>query len=85
MSRSPIFLFLVLLLLLVAGTAIVAGLLSNPPNAEAYLNESSTFNQSQNYISPMIQQAPNYMIPAVLITLALALIAVLWMVGRKTR
>lgn len=85
MARSPLFLFMVVLVVAVAFVMIVAEMQYNKPTGDPYFNTSSPINHTQAYIQGTVEQAPNWVIPGVFVTMAITLIGILWMVGRRTR
>jgi hypothetical protein len=82
MARSPIFLFMIILVISVSFVMMVAAMRTNTPIDGQYLNSSSQINQSQVYISRTVEQAPSWVVPAVFVTLALTLIATLFLFKR---
>jgi di/tricarboxylate transporter len=83
MARSPIFLFMIILVVAVAFVMAVAIMQANTPTDGAYNQSNSTINQSQQFLSGTAQQAPNWVIPAILISVILFIIGVVLLLGKK--
>lgn len=82
MKSSPMFSFFVVLLIAVSFVLVVALMESNRPTAAEYYNNTSTINVTQGYIDTTTQQAPNWVLPAVLLCAGFALMAAIFTLRR---
>lgn len=82
--RSPIFSFFVVLLVVCGLTFIIAMMAFNTPtDTDTYMNSSSTVNQTQSYLNTTVAQLPSWILPAVLLTVAISLISAIAMIKRR--
>jgi len=83
MARNMIFLFAVIALVTVSLVAAVIQMTSHTPTAGVYSNNTTSANQTGQMINTMNNMAPNLMIPAIFVSLALVLIGVLFLFKRR--
>jgi hypothetical protein len=83
MARSPIFLFMIIAVVVVAFVFLAAELNLNQPNTGAYVDANSSINHTAKLVYGAEQAAPNWLIPGIFVGLALALISVLFLFGRR--
>lgn len=84
MARSsPIFIFMIIILVAVCLVAAVAQMNSHTPTAGVYSNNSSAPNQTGGMLSTMTNMAPNLMIPAIFVALALVILFAVFLFKRR--
>jgi len=81
--RNPLFLFFVVLLVVVAFVMVVSFTHNNQPTDPVYYNTSSSINQTQGFIAGSLDQSVSWAMPAIFVTLAIALITVLALLKRR--
>lgn len=83
MARSPIFLFAVLITIAVAMVMSVGMMKLSTPTNGTYSVAGSSANLTSGMISRTMDIAPNWVLPAILLSMALAVIAVMFLMKRK--
>jgi hypothetical protein len=78
-----IFIFAVIVLVAVSLVAAVVQMNSHTPVVGVYSNNTTAPNQTGQMINTMNNMAPNLMIPAIFVSLALVLIGVLFLFKRR--
>jgi membrane-bound ClpP family serine protease len=80
---SPIFLFFIIILIVVCFVFIVAQMNAHTPTEGIYSNNTSAANQTGQLISTGSNMALNLVVPAVFVTLALAIIGTIFLFKRR--
>lgn len=83
MARSPIFLFAVLITIAVAMVMSVGMMRLNTPVNGTYSVNGSAANLTGGMIARSMDIAPNWVLPAILLAMALAVISVMFLMKRK--
>lgn len=81
---SPLFLFAVILLVCVAFVMVAAQVVAKTPTGGNYTTAGTTENLTTGLVVGTVQAAPNYVIPALLVVMAIVIIGVLFLVKKKT-
>jgi hypothetical protein len=85
MSRkSPLFIWIIVVLVAVIFVMVAGQVIIRTPTGGNYSVEGTPENATTQLIVGSITQAPNYMIPAIFVMMAIVIIGILFLVKKKS-
>jgi hypothetical protein len=81
--RSLLFLWIIIVLVAVVFVMVAEQVVTKSPTAGNYSVQGSPENVTQGLIVGSISQAPNWLLPGMFVTMAIVLIGVFGLIGRR--